>query len=82
MKRPGLFVNLSRLLIKDSAKQAEKQMLDERLFQSPAVALDTARTVTLKMAGIVSESFSRAISLLDHFSVQGADAVSEAPNSA
>ncbi len=79
---PGLFVNLSRLLIKDSAKQAEKQMLDERLFQSPAVALDTARTVTLKMAGIVSESFSRAISLLDHFSVQGADAVSEAEEKA
>ena len=70
-------VHLSCLIVREKADQPEKLMLDERLFVTPAVALDKARTVTLSMAGVVSESFSRSISLLDHYSSQGADQVAD-----
>ncbi len=73
----GVLVAVSRRVVRESAEQPEKQLLDERLFITPSVAIDKARTVTLTMADTVSESFSRAISLLDHYSVQGADAVAE-----
>ena len=70
-------VALSKLIIRDKADSPEKQMLDERLFINPSVALEQAFKVALTMSDVVSESFSRAISLLDHYSDSGADKVSE-----
>ena len=70
-------VKLSRMLVKDTKAPAEKRMLDERLFINPALALDAASSVAKGMADTVSESFSRAISLLDHYSVRGYENVRE-----
>ena len=70
-------VKLSHLIIREKADDPDKLLLDERLFITPSVAMDQARTVTVTMADAVSESFSRAISLLDHFSESGAERVAE-----
>jgi phosphate:Na+ symporter len=70
-------VKLSHLIVKDTKAPAEKRMLDERLFINPSLALDAASSVAKGMADTVSESFSRAISLLDHYSSRGYENVRE-----
>lgn len=68
---------LSKFIIREKQDDPDQLMLDERLFINPSVAIQQAHTVTVNMADAVSESYSRAISLMDHFSESGADKVAD-----
>ena len=79
---PNFLVKLSKLILRDGKQEPVKLMLDERLFVTPAIAIDKAKLVTLEMANVVGESFSRAISLLDRFDERNAVKVDEEESAA
>lgn len=74
---PNQFIRLSRLIVRGKKEAENELVLDERLFVTPAIAIDRARSATIDMAQTAAESYMRAISLLDHFSEEGAEKVSE-----
>lgn len=66
---------LMKKLVRDKDEEEGSILLDERLFINPSIAINSARGVTVEMAQVVSESFSRAISLMDHFNESGCEKV-------
>ncbi|MBQ2433155.1 MAG: Na/Pi cotransporter family protein [Clostridia bacterium] len=60
-------VVLSTLLIKDKGKDPEKELLDERLFVTPPIALARARSVTNTMAEVSANAIVNAISLISAY---------------
>ena len=67
---------LARLTVKDSKKGNETvNMLDERLLETPAIAVNRAEAVTFKMADISWRAVRRAIALLDAFDAKAADEI-------
>ncbi len=74
---PQRLIALSCLIVRGKKEAAKTLVLDERLFVTPAIAIDRARTATIDMAQTAAESYSRAISLLDHFSEEGAEKVAQ-----
>ncbi len=58
---------LSRLLIRDSDKNGEETLLDERLLKSPAVAVARCRAVTVAMAEEAAQSMFDAFRELGTF---------------
>lgn len=58
---------LSRLLIRDSSRQGEIQLLDERLLNTTAVAIERCKTVTIAMAELAVESLLESFRLLSHY---------------
>lgn len=66
----NVLVALSRRTIPDSAEDVQElsmPVLDERLFTSPAVALQQARNAMLKMAGRAGHNLRLSVSLLRQF---------------
>ena len=57
-------VDLATLLVRDKGKDTEKELLDERLFVTPPIALARARSVTNTMAEVASSAINNAISLI------------------
>ncbi len=55
---------LAYFVIKDKDTANEIQLLDERLLETPAVAVQQSKIVTLKMMHIATESLSKALDLL------------------
>ena len=67
---------LARLTIKEKKDESETvNMLDERLFATPAVAANSATTATYKMAELACDSIKRAMTLLDEFDPKIADEI-------
>ncbi len=63
-----LLEKLAFLIIKDDGKDAKKdqiELLDERLFGTPAIAIERCRTVTLTMAEEAFDSVKRAINMIN-----------------
>ncbi len=60
-------VDLACLLIRDKGKNEEKELLDERLFVTPPIALARARSVTNTMAEVASNAINNAISLISAY---------------
>lgn len=66
----GVLVTLSRRTIRDSAEDVQEltmPVLDERLFTSPAVALQQAKNAMIKMAGRAAHNLRLSIALLQQF---------------
>lgn len=67
---------LARISIKDSAEESEKaNLLDERLIDTPAIAVARATEVTAVMADISARAFTAAIQLLDNYNPKDAETV-------
>lgn len=69
---------LASLTVKDTEEKEKYEMLDERLFTTPAVAVDRSRSVTQSMAEIATEGFSRAVKLLEKYNQEDYDFVMKA----
>ena len=71
-----LLEKLSRLAIKDDpAEQESANLLDERLFETPSVAVGRATEVTASMAEISCKAMVDAMSLFDSFDLKLADSI-------
>ena len=67
---------LACLTIKDSAEESERaNLLDERLIETPAIAVARATEVTAVMANASARAFNAAISLFDSYDVKTAELV-------
>jgi len=60
-------VTLSQMLIKDKGKDPERELLDERLFVTPPIALARARSVTHTMAEVSEKAFTNSVKLIGDF---------------
>ncbi len=66
-------VRLAELTIRDKKDEKDDgamdvQVLDERLFTTPTVAIERAREVTCDLAGLSKDALKKAIEALDHYS--------------
>ena len=67
---------LACLTIKDSAEESERaNLLDERLIETPAIAVARATEVTAVMANASARAFNAAISLFDNYDAKTAELV-------
>ncbi len=58
---------LATITVKDTEEKEHYEILDERLFATPAVAVDRSRAVTEKMAEISVEAITKALALLSEY---------------
>ena len=56
---------IATISVRDTEEKEKYEMLDERLFITPAVAVERCRTVTQSMAEIATDCFRRSVKLLD-----------------
>lgn len=74
---------LAYVSVKDSAEDQETaNLLDERLIQSPTIAVQRATEVTVAMAGIASKALHMSLSLFENYDPKVADRVRELENKA
>ena len=67
---------LARISIKDSAEENETtSLLDERLIQSPAIAVQRATEVTISMAHVSCQALKASLGLFEEYDVKVADKV-------
>lgn len=62
-----LLEKLACITVRDTEEKEHYEMLDERLFATPAVAVERSKTVTEKMAEVSVGCIKDAFSLLDKF---------------
>lgn len=70
-----LLEKLAVKLIPDKAEKAETTFLDERLLNSPAVAVAECRNHTLNMARLAEETLRESLTLLTHYDRKTADLI-------
>ena len=74
---------LARLTIKDDKSEAETaNLLDERLFETPAIAVARATEVTAAMASVSTGALRGALSLFDSYDAKVAEDVRTLENKA
>ena len=74
---------LARISIKDSEEEAETaNLLDERLIESPAIAVQRATEVTVAMAEISCKALRKSLSLFDTYDPKVAESVRSLENKA
>ncbi len=74
---------LSRISIKDSKEDQETtNLLDERLLESPAIAVQRATEVAMAMAEASCKALHKSLTLFDNFDPKVADKVRELENKA
>ena len=74
---------LARISVKDSEEEQETtNLLDERLIQSPAIAVQRATEVTVAMAEVSCKALRHALSLFDNYDPKVADKVRSLENKA
>ena len=76
----GWLEKLARLVVRDSKRNGETQLLDERLMATPSVAIARCREVMASMAELSVCSMQVAVSLLDEYTEKTADRVREMEN--
>lgn len=69
---------LSCIIIKDKDGKEELQLLDDRLLQTPAIAIERCKAVAVNMAELSVETLRRSINMFQNFSEKEADAIREA----
>ena len=62
-----VLVKLATLSVPDDAQQEKMELLDERLLGTPAVAIQRAHEIAVRMAGGSAEAMSLAMGLTRHF---------------
>ncbi|MBQ3079404.1 MAG: Na/Pi cotransporter family protein [Clostridia bacterium] len=70
-------VKLACFTVREKGNEQDVQLLDERLFVTPSVALAQARTVTQNMAALAQSSMKNAASLLHVFDEKIAQSVQQ-----
>lgn len=70
-----LLEKLATLTVRDTEEKEHYEILDERLFATPAVAVDRSKAVTEKMAEISISAINSALSLLDSYSTKKAEEI-------
>ncbi|MBQ8380298.1 MAG: Na/Pi cotransporter family protein [Clostridia bacterium] len=71
-----LLVTLTNLVIKDKKDEREKtNLLDERLFETPGVAVGAATSVTVAMAKISADALKKSLEVFNSYDVKLADEV-------
>ncbi|MBP3369758.1 MAG: Na/Pi cotransporter family protein [Clostridia bacterium] len=72
-----LLEKLACLTVRGSDKKGDEftDMLDERLLDTPTVALDRSRAVASQMAAVSMESFAKSIRILDAYDPKVADEI-------
>ncbi len=78
----GQFEKLSRIIVKDDQKlgtsvEKELEMLDEKFFSSPALALSGASSAISTMAKLASEGVLNAMDVLQNFDRHKIDVINE-----
>ena len=77
----GSFIEkLARLAVPDGKEKEEVPLLDERLFVTPAVALERAHSVLLEMAQLSRKTINESLELLDRYDDKLARSVAEGEN--
>ncbi len=66
---------LACITVRDTDEKEHYEILDERLFATPSVAVDRSKAVTFKMAEISTGSIKEAFSLLNNFDAALADKI-------
>ncbi len=66
---------ISRLIIRDKGEEEEVNILDERLFETPAIAVKSATDATVLMAEVSCKALKDAISLLDGYDAKLAESI-------
>ncbi len=70
-----LLEKLATVTVRDTEEKEHYEILDERLFATPAVAVDRSKAVTEKMAEISISAIDSALSLLDSYSTKKAEEI-------
>jgi len=70
-------VQLAQILVPDRKEKGGRELLDERLFVTPPVAIEQARNAVITMAEMARDAFCRAVDLLDHYDPAAAEVVDE-----
>ena len=70
-----LLEKLACLTVRDTEEKEHYEMLDERLFATPSVAVDRCNQVASKMASISVDTLRNSLSLLSNFNSETFDAV-------
>ena len=79
MPASNLLVKLAEKLVPENQKKdAQAELLDERLLATPAVALERARMVAVSMAELAVSSLKDSFELLDTFDAKKGDSIREA----
>ena len=77
------FEKLARISIKDSEEEKETtSLLDERLIESPAIAVQRATEVSCAMAEISCKALRKSLSAFENYDVKLADSVRHLENKA
>ena len=67
---------LSELIVKDRAEKEEStSMLDERLFETPSIAVESATRVAISMSEISCKALSNSLTLFDNYDAKLAESV-------
>ncbi len=70
-----LLEKLASLTVKDTEEKEKYEILDERLFATPAVAVDRCRDVTQKMAEISVGAIAKALECLTEYKEEAAEEI-------
>ena len=74
----GLLEKLAYRLIPDSEQTEKAPELDDRLLQTPAIALECAHSLTFEMANISTKALKNSIDCLNNYDKEKAEAIREA----
>ena len=75
-----LLEKLAVLTVKDSKKDNEMPVLDERLMATPSVAIERCRNITVEMAELSFESVQMAFNQLKEFNTKSGERIRELEN--
>ena len=73
---------LATISVKDTEEKEKYEVLDERLFATPAVAVERCREVTVTMADISVEAIEKSLALLDAYNSQTGEEIMKAEKKA
>ena len=71
----NLLVKLANLTVKDKGEDEKTQLLDERLFSTPAVAVAQSRNVTADMAKLSRDTLLDAMQMLSSYNDKTAESI-------
>lgn len=71
----NLLVKVSGMFVRESNKDTELAMLDERLLSTPAIAVEHCHGLTNRMARMTGDTLLTAVSLLSEYDTKGVELV-------
>jgi phosphate:Na+ symporter len=75
-----LLEKLALITVRDEKEQEKFKLLDERLLQTPAVAIEHCKNITEKMSDIACETIFLSLDVMKNFDKEKADKILENEN--